>query len=116
MRPELDEDRHVGVEQTAQRVREQHRLAKVAAPIGGVELVADKASKRPFAPQHAVGARTVRFAEQEGLIVRSVAGDVLTISPPLIIGGAQIEDLFNRLTRALDKALDWVTRERLTQA
>jgi 4-aminobutyrate--pyruvate transaminase len=84
--------------------------------IGGVELVADKASKRPFAPQHAVGARTVRFAEQEGLIVRSVAGDVLTISPPLIIGGAQIEDLFNRLTRALDKALDWVTRERLTQA
>jgi len=84
--------------------------------IGGVELVADKASKRPFAPQHAVGAQTVRFAEQEGLIVRSVAGDVLTISPPLIIGGAQIEDLFNRLTRALDKTLDWVTRERLTQA
>ena len=84
--------------------------------IGGVELVADKASKRPFAPQRAVGAQTVRFAEQEGLIVRSVAGDVLTISPPLIIGGAQIEDLFNRLTRALDKTLDWVTRERLTQA
>ena len=84
--------------------------------IGGVELVADKASKRSFAPQHGVAAQTVRFAEQEGLIVRSVAGDVLTISPPLVIGAAQIEDLFNRLTRALDKTLDWVTRERLTQA
>ena len=67
-------------------------------------------------PQHGVAAQTVRFAEQEGLIVRSVAGDVLTISPPLVIGAAQIEDLFNRLTRALDKTLDWVTRERLTQA
>jgi 4-aminobutyrate---pyruvate transaminase len=43
------------------------------------------------------------------LIVRVVAGDVLTISPPLVIGAVQIEELFNRLTRALDKALDWVT-------
>jgi 4-aminobutyrate---pyruvate transaminase len=84
--------------------------------IGGVELVADKASKRSFAPQHAVGARVVRFAEEDGLIVRVVAGDVLTLSPPLVIGAAQIEELFNRLTRALDKTLDWVTRERLTQA
>jgi len=84
--------------------------------IGGLELVADKSSKRAFAPQHGVAARAVRFAEQEGLIVRVVGGDVLTISPPLVIGGAQIDELFNRLTRALDKTLDWVTRERLTQA
>ena len=83
--------------------------------IGGVELVADKASKRLFDPQHGVGAQVVRFAEQEGLIVRVVAGDVLTISPPLVIGAAQIEELFNRLTRALDRTLDWVTRERLAQ-
>ncbi len=84
--------------------------------IGGVELVADKASKRSFDPKHGLGAQVVRFAEQEGLIVRVVAGDVLTIAPPLVIGAAQIEELFNRLTRALDKALDWVTRERLAQA
>jgi len=84
--------------------------------IGGVELVADKTSKRSFEPQHGVGARVVRFAEDEGLIVRSVAGDILTLSPPLIINAAQIEELFDRLTRALDKALDWVTRERLTPA
>jgi 4-aminobutyrate--pyruvate transaminase len=84
--------------------------------IGGVELVADKTSKRSFAAQHGVGARTVRFAEEEGLIVRSVMGDVLTLSPPLVIGAAEIEELFDRLTRALDKTLDWVTRERLAQA
>jgi 4-aminobutyrate---pyruvate transaminase len=97
----------------------QHPLvgeARGLGLIGGVELVADKTSKRSFEPQHGVGARVVRFAEDEGLIVRSVAGDILTLSPPLIINAAQIEELFDRLTRALDKALDWVTRERLTAA
>jgi 4-aminobutyrate---pyruvate transaminase len=81
--------------------------------IGGVELVADKTSKRSFDPVHGVGARAVRFAEQEGLIVRVVAGDVLTLSPPLVIKAVEIEEMFNRLTRALDQTLDWVTRERL---
>jgi 4-aminobutyrate--pyruvate transaminase len=84
--------------------------------IGGVELVADKKTKRAFAAQHGVAARAVAFAEAEGLIVRSVIGDVITISPPLIISAAEVDGLFDRLTRALDKALDWVTRERLAQA
>jgi 4-aminobutyrate---pyruvate transaminase len=84
--------------------------------IGGVELVADKATKRSFNPQHGVAARAVRFAEDEGLIVRSVAGDVLTLSPPLVIKAAEIEELFDRLTRALDKTLDWVSHEGFTQA
>ena len=96
----------------------QHPLvgeARGLGLIGGVELVADKAGKRSFPPQHGVGARAVRFAEQEGLIVRSVLGDVLTLSPPLVISTAEIDELFDRLTRALDKTLDWVTRERLAQ-
>ena len=54
------------------------------------------------------------FAEAEGLIVRSVIGDVITLCPPLIIAPAEIDALFDRLTRALDRTLDWVTRERLT--
>jgi 4-aminobutyrate---pyruvate transaminase len=49
-------------------------------------------------------------------MVRAVLGDVLTLSPPLVIGAAEIEELFDRLTRALDHTLDWVTRERLAQA
>jgi 4-aminobutyrate--pyruvate transaminase len=75
--------------------------------IGGLELVADKTTKRSFEVQHGVGAAAVRFAEEEeGLIVRSVLGDVVTLSPPLIISGPEIEELFNRLARALDKTLD----------
>jgi 4-aminobutyrate---pyruvate transaminase len=83
--------------------------------IGGVELVADKKTKRSFAPQYGVGARAVQFAEAEGLIVRSVPGDVLTLSPPLIISAAETGELFDRLSRTLDKTLDWVTGERLAQ-
>ena len=81
--------------------------------IGGVELVADKKSKRPFAAAHGVGARTVAFAEAEGLIVRSVIGDVITLCPPLIISTTEVDALFDRLGRALDRTLDVVTREKL---
>src|SRR5262252_2250828 len=84
--------------------------------IGGVELVANKKSRQAFAPGQGVGPRAVRFAEDEGLIVRAVMGDVLTLCPPLTITAAEIDDLFDRLGHALDKTLDWVRRERLDQA
>jgi 4-aminobutyrate--pyruvate transaminase len=84
--------------------------------IAGVELVANKKTRQAFAPGQGVGPRAVRFAEDEGLIVRAVMGDVLTLCPPLIITAAEIDDLFDRLTRALEKTLDWVRRERLDQA
>ena len=97
----------------------QHPLvgeARGLGLIGGVELVADKRDKRAFAPQHGVAAKAVQFAEAEGLIVRAVLGDVITLCPPLVISAAETDELFDRLTRALDKTLDWVTRERLAQA
>ncbi|MGN6749865.1 MAG: aminotransferase class III-fold pyridoxal phosphate-dependent enzyme, partial [Xanthobacteraceae bacterium] len=84
--------------------------------IGGVELVVNKKTRQGFAPGQGVGPRAVRFAEAEGLIVRSVMGDVLTLCPPLIIAAAEIDELFDRLGRALDNTLDWVRRERLDQA
>ena len=97
----------------------QHPLvgeARGVGLIGGVELVADKTTKRSFHPSQGIGPGAVRFAEREGLVVRSVLGDVLTLSPPLVISASEIDDLFDRLSRALDKTLDWVTREHLTQA
>ena len=96
----------------------QHPLvgeARGLGLIGGVELVADKRDKRAFAPQHGVAAKAVQFAEAEGLIVRAVLGDVITLCPPLVISAAEIDDLFDRLSRALDKTLDWVNAARLAQ-
>ncbi|MEX0841585.1 MAG: aminotransferase class III-fold pyridoxal phosphate-dependent enzyme, partial [Xanthobacteraceae bacterium] len=38
--------------------------------VGGIELVADKASKRAFDPKRGVAARAVHFAQAEGVISR----------------------------------------------
>ncbi len=105
----------------------QARLAALAAHplvgearglglIGAVELVADKKTKRSFAPKLGVGPRAVGFAQEEGLIVRFLAGDVVSICPPLVIAPAEIDELFDRLGRALDRTLDWVTRAASAQA
>ncbi|MCB4771630.1 aminotransferase class III-fold pyridoxal phosphate-dependent enzyme [Ancylobacter sp. Lp-2] len=79
--------------------------------VAGIELVADKLSKRQFDPKLGVAAKCVAFAQAEGLIVRSVFSDAITICPPLVISPAEIDELFDRLTRALDKTLDWALRE-----
>ena len=39
--------------------------------------------------------------------------DIVSICPPLIISPSEIDELFDRLARALARALDWATRERL---
>jgi len=81
--------------------------------MGGVELVADKTSKRAFDPKRGVGARCVRFAEEEGLIVRLLPGDTISVCPPLIITPDELNELFDRFRRALDRTLDWARHERL---
>jgi 4-aminobutyrate--pyruvate transaminase len=97
----------------------QHPLvgeARGTGLIGAIELVADTATKRSFDPKAGVGPRAVRFAEEEGLIVRFLPGDSISVCPPLIIAPAEIDALFDRLGRALDRTLDWVQRERLREA
>jgi 4-aminobutyrate--pyruvate transaminase len=84
--------------------------------IGAVELVADKASKRSFDATAAVAPRAVRLAEEEGLIVRALYGDAVSLCPPLIITRREIDELFDRLTRALDRTLDWAMQEGLMAA
>jgi len=84
--------------------------------IGGLELVADKRSKRPFDPKQGVAAQCVYFGEQESLITRSLAGDTVAICPPLIITSEEIDELFRRLSLALDQTLDWAKNERLLAA
>jgi 4-aminobutyrate--pyruvate transaminase len=77
--------------------------------VGGVELVGDKRTKRSFDPESAVAPQAVAFAQDEGLIVRYLAGDVVSICPPLIITPAQIDELFDRLGRALDRTSAWAS-------
>jgi 4-aminobutyrate---pyruvate transaminase len=81
--------------------------------VGAIELVADKATKRSFEPKAGVGPRAVAFAQEEGLILRSMPGDVISICPPLVISPSEIDELFDRLVRALNRTVDSATRERL---
>ena len=94
----------------------QHPLvceARGCGLVGGVELSADKANRRAFESKAGVGLRAARFAEEEGLILRPLVGDVMAVCPPLIITRAEIDALFDRLARALDRTLDWAKRKRL---
>jgi len=81
--------------------------------IGGIELVADKRTRRAFDPKFAVAARCVAAAQAEGLIVRHLTGDTVSLCPPLIISAQELGLLFERLGRALDRTLAWATSERL---
>jgi len=98
---------------------EDHPLvgeARGAGLVAGIEIVADKKTKHQFDPKKGVAAKCVAFAQAEGLIVRNVFGDAVTICPPLVISPAEIDELFDRLTRALDKTLDWAVSEKLMAA
>lgn len=70
--------------------------------IGAVELVEDKKSKKSFDATMAVGGLAAEMALANGLIVRA-AGDALALCPPLIIEDEQIDQLFDRLSSALDQ-------------
>nr|USU30812.1 aminotransferase [Methylobacterium sp. OTU13CASTA1] len=81
--------------------------------IGGLEIVADKKTKRQYDPKLGVAARCVAFAQTEGLIVRFLAGDRVAVCPPLVIAPDEIDTLFDRLTRALDRTQAWIAAEGL---
>jgi 4-aminobutyrate--pyruvate transaminase len=80
--------------------------------IGAVELLADKAKKRPFDPAHGVGKKCAAACEAEGLIARPL-GDSIGLCPPMIITEAEIDEMFDRLARAIDQVADEVTKEKL---
>jgi adenosylmethionine-8-amino-7-oxononanoate aminotransferase len=52
--------------------------------MAGIELVADRASKRPFPPAARVGAAVCSRAREHGAILRPL-GDVVVLMPPLAI-------------------------------
>jgi 4-aminobutyrate--pyruvate transaminase len=69
--------------------------------LGGVELCAHKETKRPFEASRRMAARVAAAAQEEGLIVRGLVGDVVAFCPPLIITEKQIDEMFGRFARAL---------------
>jgi 4-aminobutyrate--pyruvate transaminase len=78
--------------------------------IAAVELVADKATKKPFDPVGKVGGWIFEHAHDHGLIIRAI-GDSIAFCPPLIINAQQIEDMIGRFRKTLDEAEQWVRQQ-----
>jgi len=77
-----------------------------------LELVEDRASKRPFNPALKVHARIKSEAMARGLMVYPMGGtidgaqgDHVLLAPPFIVNAAQIETIVERLGEAVDAAL-----------
>jgi adenosylmethionine-8-amino-7-oxononanoate transaminase len=66
----------------------------------GIELVADRTTKQPFAPQQATGARVCRRARELGMITRPL-GDVVVFMPPLVTAPDELEAMLSILEQAI---------------
>jgi adenosylmethionine-8-amino-7-oxononanoate aminotransferase len=78
----------------------------------GVELVEDRASKSTFNPKRGLAARVKKEAFAAGLICYPMSGtidgqngDHILLAPPFIIEDAQINELVDKLSVAIAKAL-----------
>jgi adenosylmethionine-8-amino-7-oxononanoate aminotransferase len=94
------------------------RMAELAAPfvehpnvaevrqtgmILAIELVADKASRRPFAPAEKRGLRAYRRALEEGVVLRPL-GEVLYWMPPYCIDEPALQQLARATGAAIEAA------------
>ena len=73
--------------------------------MGAVELVSDKKTLSTFDPIGSAGPVLAEVGHSEGIILRAI-GDVLAVCPPLIITENEINELFDRFERTLDKGLE----------
>ena len=83
----------------------------------GLELVADRASKRPFAPERRLHARVKSEALARGLMcypnggtIDGYRGDHVLLAPPFIVTDADLEVIVDRLQAAIDAALATVAQ------
>jgi hypothetical protein len=78
----------------------------------GLELVADRASKKPFEPKLRVNARLKNAALGEGLLcypmggtIDGVQGDHVLFAPPFILEAPQLDEIVDKFSRALEATL-----------
>lgn len=72
--------------------------------MAAVEVVADKATRRAFTPQDAVGPMLARAMRERGVITR-VKGDSILLAPPLVITSEQIDAIVNVTADAIDSVM-----------
>jgi adenosylmethionine-8-amino-7-oxononanoate aminotransferase len=78
----------------------------------GLELVANRATKTPFDPGQRVNAKIKQRAMEEGLLcypmggtIDGARGDHVLVAPPFIVTEGQLDELVDKLGRAVDAAI-----------
>jgi len=74
--------------------------------MAGIELVQDRATRKPFPAHLRIGARVCRLASDQGVLLRPL-GDVVVVMPPLAIG----LPLLDRVGQVLYNCLETVGRK-----
>ncbi|MEI7710688.1 MAG: aspartate aminotransferase family protein [Rhodospirillales bacterium] len=82
--------------------------------IAAMELVADKANRTNFDPKAKIGPRLTKIMEANGVIGRASVNDTLCFSPPLIIETAEIDEMLDRVSEALDTLTVQIRREQIS--
>ena len=78
--------------------------------MAGVEVVRDRGGNTKFPAEQAVGRRVAREAVERGVLFRPLPGDVIAMSPPLVLTDAQAGQMVDALRGALDATLDSLAR------
>lgn len=75
--------------------------------MGALEAVKDKATKTPFAGDLSVSERIANTCTDHGLICRPL-GQSIVLCPPFIMTDAQMDEMFDKLSKALTQVFDEV--------
>lgn len=74
--------------------------------LGAVEFVADRKSRRRFDPSLKLGAKLSAACLEEGVIARAMPhGDILGFAPPLITTASDVDEIVDRVERAVDRVV-----------
>ncbi|PLW68085.1 aminotransferase [Pseudohalioglobus lutimaris] len=73
-----------------------------AGLLAAVELVSNRDDRTPDVD---LAKRATLACQENGLIVRNVAGNALAVCPPLIITREQVDEMVDKLRRSLEQAL-----------
>ncbi len=84
-------------------LKQDHRMVGDARGLGlllAIELVKDKATKEPFAPEERVGERLTEKFREQGLIVLAL-DSMVSFGPPLCLTRADVDEIVVGLDRAI---------------
>jgi len=80
--------------------------------LAGIELVAEREPRTPFAKSRKMGMRLIERAQEHGVILRAM-GDTIVFAPPLIISKQEISEMLDGFGHALNDIDRMIAKEKM---